>query len=308
MSSAHPAPSESSAASVRRRGVAVRLLAGGAREGFGMNTADVRCVVVVPTYQEAATIERFLDSGLAATHDLDADILVVDDSSPDGTAEKVRRHAGFGSRVHLLSRPDKDGLGAAYRAGFTWALDRGYDAIVQIDADGSHPVDRIAPMVAALEEYDLVIGSRYVPGGSTTGWSRRRRLLSWAANSYVRILLRLPQRDATAGFRAWRATALVDLRVVRTESDGYCFQIENTWRAQRVGLRVTELPIAFVERAAGASKMSGAVAVEAVRRVLVWRLREVLGRRLSPGQVQDLGHRARSAPRRQPRHWAHDAA
>jgi dolichol-phosphate mannosyltransferase len=275
-----------------------------------MNTSEARCVVVVPTYDEGATIERFLDSGLEATRDLDADILVVDDSSPDGTGEKVRRHADFGSRVHLLTRPKKDGLGAAYRAGIAWALERGYDAIVQIDADGSHPVNRIAPMVAALGEYDLVIGSRYVPGGATAGWSRRRRLLSWAANSFARILLGLRQRDATAGFRAWRATALVDICVVESESDGYCFQIENSWRAQRVGLRVIELPIAFAERAGGASKMTGAVAVEALRRVLLWRLREVvgIGHRLSRSQVAGPAHPTRSAGRQPSGHGAHYAA
>ncbi|MDQ4054754.1 MAG: polyprenol monophosphomannose synthase [Actinomycetota bacterium] len=276
-----------------------------------MNIADARCVVVVPTYDEAATIEDFLDAGLAATRDLDADILVVDDSSPDGTGEKVRRHAEFGSRVHLLSRPDKDGLGAAYRAGFAWALERGYDAVVQIDADGSHPADRIAPMVAALAAHDLVIGSRYVPGGATVGWSRHRRLLSWAANAYARILLGLPQRDATAGFRAWRATALVDLCVVESESDGYCFQIENSWRAQRVGLRVIELPIAFTERTGGASKMTGAVAVEALRRVLLWRLREVFGSvgdRLSASHALSPARPARSVRRSRSGQGVHHAA
>jgi dolichol-phosphate mannosyltransferase len=256
-----------------------------------MSIIDPRCVVVVPTYDEAETIDRFLDAGLTATRDLGADILVVDDSSPDGTGEKVRRHAGFGSRVHLLSRPDKEGLGAAYRAGFTWALHRGYDAIVQIDADGSHPVDRIAPMVAALADAELVIGSRYVPGGSTAGWSRRRRLLSWAANTYIRVVLGLGQRDATAGFRAWRASALVELGISRTESDGYCFQIESSWRAQRAGLRVTELPICFTERTAGSSKMTAAVAGEAVRRVPAWRLREILGTAGSRlGHARPLSH------------------
>ncbi len=237
-----------------------------------------RCLVVVPTYNEAETIERFLEEVLAATTDLGARVLVVDDSSPDGTGALVRKHPAFGSRVHLLSRASKDGLGAAYRAGFGWALAHGYDTVVQVDADGSHPVDRIPAMVVALDEHDLIIGSRYVAGGRTENWSARRRLLSSSANRYVRTVLGLRTHDATAGFRAWRASSLSDFGVLTTDSSGYCFQIECTWRAERGGARVVELPITFTERRAGASKMTGTVALEALVRVVQWRVREISSR------------------------------
>lgn len=240
--------------------------------------ATSRCLVVVPTYDEAQTIERFLDDVLAATAGLGAQVLVVDDDSPDGTGGLVRAHPAFGDRVHLLGRPVKDGLGSAYRAGFGWALDHGYDVVVQVDADGSHPVDRIPALVAALGDHDLAIGSRYVAGGRTDGWTTGRRLLSRSANTYVRAVLGLHIHDATAGFRAWRAGTLRDLEVLHTESDGYCFQIECSWRADRSGIRVAELPITFVERRAGASKMTGAVAAEALGRVLQWRWQEATGR------------------------------
>ncbi|MFA6577117.1 MAG: polyprenol monophosphomannose synthase [Nocardioides sp.] len=237
-----------------------------------------RCLVVVPTYNEAETIELFLGDVLVATADLDARVLVVDDSSPDGTGALVRKHPAFGSRVHLLSRASKDGLGAAYRAGFGWALANGYNTVVQVDADGSHPVERIPAMVAALDRHELVIGSRYVTGGRTENWSARRRLLSSGANRYVRTVLGLRTHDATAGFRAWRASSLIDFGVLATESSGYCFQIECTWRAERGGARVLELPITFTERRAGASKMTGTVAVEALLRVVQWRVRELVDR------------------------------
>ena len=239
--------------------------------------AGRRCLVVVPTYNEAESIGVFLHELLMATTDLDADVLVVDDSSPDGTGLLVRRHPAYGRRLHLLSRTAKEGLGVAYRAGFGWALAHGYDAIVQVDADGSHPVDRIPTMLAALDRHELVIGSRYVTGGRTASWAAGRRLLSSSANHYVRIVLGLRTHDATAGFRAWRSAALVDLGILATASNGYCFQIECTWHAERAGARILELPITFTERRAGASKMSGRVAVEALLRVLQWRARELAG-------------------------------
>jgi dolichol-phosphate mannosyltransferase len=250
-----------------------------------------RCLVVVPTYDEAETISRFLDDALTATGALDARVLVVDDNSPDGTGELVRSHPSFGDRVQLLTRPEKDGLGAAYRAGFEWALHHGYDVVVQVDADGSHPVDRIPDMVAALARHDLVIGSRYVASGATMNWPLTRRVLSSSANLYVRLVLGLKTRDATAGLRAWRSTALADLQVLETESSGYCFQIECTWRAERAGVRVHEVPIMFTERRAGASKMSRAVAVEAMSRVLGWRARELAGHVTPVGRRGGLGAR-----------------
>ena len=240
-----------------------------------MPTTPPRCLVVVPTYDESETIETFLDEVLTETRSLDASVLVVDDSSPDGTGDLVRAHDAYGDRVQLLSRAAKDGLGAAYRAGFAWAVEKGYDVVVQVDADGSHPVDRIPAMVAALVDHDLVIGSRYVDGGSTAHWPISRRALSLGANLYVRLVLGLRTHDATAGFRAWRSSTLVDLGVLATESSGYCFQIESSWRAERAGARVLEVPITFTERRAGASKMSGDVAFEALTRVAGWRAREL---------------------------------
>jgi dolichol-phosphate mannosyltransferase len=234
-----------------------------------------RTLVVVPTYNEAQTIGPTLDAVLHHTSTLGADVLVVDDGSPDGTGALVAAHPQYGSSVYLLSRPSKLGLGAAYRAGFALALAQGYAVIVQMDADGSHPAHRIPAMVAALADCDVVIGSRYVPGGQSTGWSWSRRLLSRSANAYVQRTLRLPQTDATSGFRAWRASAIQRSRIEFSHSEGFSFQIESTWRADRAGLRVVELPIAFSERSSGASKMTWEIATEAFRRVLVWRLSEL---------------------------------
>ena len=163
----------------------------------------MRCVIIVPTYDEAATLPALLsalDGVRTATAHARVDVLVVDDNSPDGTADLVRDHPGFADWLALLDRPGKEGLGAAYRAGFAAALAAGYDAVVQIDADGSHPAAEIPAMLALLRTHDLVLGSRYVPGGATENWPLRRRVLSWCANAYARGLLRLRTRDTTAGF------------------------------------------------------------------------------------------------------------
>ncbi|GAA3806619.1 polyprenol monophosphomannose synthase [Nocardioides panacisoli] len=241
----------------------------------------MRCVIVVPTYNEAATIPTLL-AELAQVRSMvvdTVDLLVVDDGSPDGTADLVRSHPGYGDWVHVLSRTSKDGLGAAYRAGFGEALDRGYDAIVQMDADGSHPVAEVPAMLGLLRDHDLVVGSRYVPGGETVNWPMRRRVLSSGANTYARGVLGLRTRDTTSGFRAWRAAALEAVGVLETASSGYGFQVENTWQAERRGLRIVEHPITFTERTAGASKMTADVAREAARLVLRWRMDELTGAR-----------------------------
>lgn len=260
----------------------------------------MRTVIVVPTYNEAATIGVLLDELVGrdpvAGSSAPVDVLVVDDSSPDGTAAIVRSHPAYGGRVRLLTRATKDGLGAAYRAGFRAALADGYDAVVQMDADGSHPAAAVDAMLAGLGTHDLVIGSRYVAGGRTRNWPRRRRALSWAANGYARGVLGLRTRDATSGFRAWRASALLGAGVLETISNGYGFQVENTWRAERAGLRVAEHPITFEERTAGRSKMSVAVAREAAVRVLLWRVEELRGRGgdrtpQRPRPLQDAGTR-----------------
>lgn len=183
------------------------LTSSSAAYGLGM-----RCVIVVPTFTEAATISSLLDalvSGIAVAPDgTRIDVLVVDDSSPDGTGTIVQGHPAFGDRIRLLTRTTNDGLGAVYRAGFAAAVDAGYDVVVQMDADGSHPASEVPAMLAVLRRHDVVIGSRYIAGGLTQNWPARRRALSWAANVYTRGVLGLRTRDTTSGFRAWRAAAL----------------------------------------------------------------------------------------------------
>ncbi|MDX6231355.1 MAG: dolichol-phosphate mannosyltransferase [Nocardioidaceae bacterium] len=232
----------------------------------------MRTIVIVPTYNEAEGIIAMLDAVLSAAPDVD--VLVVDDSSPDGTARLVTGHREYRRRLQLLSRLKKDGLGAAYRAGFSWALAGSYDAIVQMDADLSHPPERIPALLAALERADVAIGSRYVRGGGVRNWPLRRRAISRGGNIYVRLVLGMPVHDATAGFKAFRREALEAIGAVHSESNGYCFQIENTWRASRLGLRITEVPITFTDRALGSSKMTSSIVREAMLRVLTWRWRE----------------------------------
>ena len=257
-----------------------------------MSTPSARTLVVVPTYDEADNIGVLLDRVAAAVPD--AHVLVVDDNSPDGTGDLVAAHPDFGRRVHLLRRPGKAGLGEAYRAGFRWGLDHGYDRLVQMDADLSHPPERLPALIGALDEADAAVGSRYVKGGAISNWSWSRRLISWLGNWYVRIVLGLPVRDATAGYKAFRADALRTIGVVDSSSNGYCFQVENTWRAVRLGLTVVEVPITFTDRAAGTSKMSGRIVLEAVVRVLGWRATDTV----TPWN--------RRVPSRVPASWAGD--
>jgi dolichol-phosphate mannosyltransferase len=239
-------------------------------------------VIVVPTYEESENIRTLLDSVLGAS---DADVLVVDDSSPDGTADLVFAHPEHGTRVHLLVRPAKAGLGAAYRAGFRWALACGYAVVVQMDADLSHPPERVPALIAGLVEHDVTVGSRYVAGGGVRNWALLRRCISRVGNLYVGIVLGLPVRDATAGFKAFRAEALVTIGATSSHSNGYCFQIENTWQAVRHGMSVGEVPIIFTDRALGRSKMSGAIVLEALLRVLRWRVADLRARGIRTARV-----------------------
>ena len=230
----------------------------------------MKALAVVPTYNEAASIADLLHRALAA--DARLEVLVVDDGSPDGTAAIVRELAAHEPRLHLLERTVKEGLGAAYRAGFDWGLANPFDVLLEMDADLSHPPERIPAMLDALNDADVVIGSRYVPGGRTVNWSRARAALSRAGNLYVRLALQLPVQDATAGFRAYRRAVLRTLELEHVQSNGYCFQVEMVHRAWQEGFRVAELPITFTDRVAGTSKMDGHIVIEALVRVTGWAL------------------------------------
>lgn len=230
-------------------------------------------VVVMPTYNEALNIDSVVTRLLTLYPGLD--VVVVDDNSPDGTGEIVRAMPKFGARLFLLSRPEKNGLGGAYRAGFAWAAARGYDRVVQMDADLSHPPEQVGALLAALEAADLAIGSRYVRGGELVNWPLSRRLISRLGNAYVRIVLRLPVADATAGFRAIRTDLLDRIDVAHSQSNGYCFQIETAWQASRSRAVIVELPICFTDREYGDSKMSARIATEAITQVAMWRMREL---------------------------------
>jgi dolichol-phosphate mannosyltransferase len=223
----------------------------------------MRPIVVVPTYNERETIGLLLDQVLARP--IDAEILVVDDSSPDGTAEVVKEASRAApDRIHLLERPGKQGLGRAYAAGFGVALRHNvYDVVVQMDADGSHDPADVDRLVEATREADLVLGSRYVPGGQVDGLTTGREILSRGGNSYARIVLRAGVSDLTGGFKAWRADLLGRLLDQPPASDGYGFQIEMTLRAARLGATIREIPITFHERRAGLSKMNWRIASEA---------------------------------------------
>ena len=242
----------------------------------------MRALVIIPTYNERESLPLALERTRKAVPD--ADVLVADDNSPDGTGAVADEVAARDSRVHVLHRPGKQGLGRAYVAGFQWALERGYDLVVEMDADGSHRPEQLPDLLAraaAADAPDLVIGSRWVPGGEVVNWPVHRELLSRGANTYVQLLLGLPVRDATAGFRVFRAPALAALPLEEIESQGYCFQVDMTWRVHRAGGRVAEVPISFVERAEGVSKMSRGIIAEALVRTTAWgvqhRARQLLG-------------------------------
>jgi glycosyltransferase involved in cell wall biosynthesis len=224
----------------------------------------------MPTYNEAESVVGVIDQVLAA--DPRVDVLIVDDGSPDGTARLVAERAAGEPRVRLLERSAKRGLGAAYRAGFAWGLQRGYEALVEMDADLSHPPERLPALLDGLAGADLVIGSRYVPGGRTVNWSRLREAISRGGNAYVRLALGVPVHDCTAGYRAYRRQVLEALPVSAVQSNGYCFQVEMVHRTWQEGFRVVEVPIAFTERATGVSKMSKQIVAEALWRVTVWAL------------------------------------
>ena len=237
--------------------------------------ASQRVLVIVPTYNEKDNVERVVARLRAAVPA--ADVLVVDDGSPDGTGDLADGLAAADPRIQVMHRPSKQGLGAAYVAGFRWGLERGYDVLVEMDADGSHRPEQLPDLLAALSSADLVLGSRWVPGGRVVNWPLSRQLLSRGGNTYVRMMLGFGVRDATGGFRAFRKRTLSAFTLEDVNSAGYCFQVDLAWRAVRRGFIVTEVPIVFVERELGTSKMSGAIVREALWRVTIWGLAYRLG-------------------------------
>jgi dolichol-phosphate mannosyltransferase len=252
-----------------------------------MSEPDLRALVCVPTYNEAESLPVLLPrlAGVKPS----VDVLVIDDGSPDGTGAIADGFAERDPRVHVLHRAGKGGLGAAYLAGFAWGLERGYDVLIEMDADGSHRPEDLPLLLAAVREGgDLVLGTRWMPGGRTVNWPFRRRLLSVTANRYARAMLSVPLRDITGGFRAYRAEVLRSIDLTTVRGAGYVFQVELALRASDAGFVIREVPITFVEREQGTSKMSRAIVVEAMRRVTVWglqrRIARLFGRRRSaPG-------------------------
>jgi glycosyltransferase involved in cell wall biosynthesis len=225
-------------------------------------------LVVVPTYQERDNVEEILRRVTSATEH--AHVLVVDDASPDGTGKVADAVADEDPRVHVLHRRAKEGLGAAYIAGFDWGMAAGYQVFVEMDADGSHAPEELPRLLRALTDADVVLGSRWIPGGSVVNWPRRREVLSRGGNLYIRLALGLDVRDATGGYRGYRREVLAAIDYRAVASQGYCFQVDLVRRALVAGFRVREVPITFVERTRGESKMSGAIVREALWRVTQW--------------------------------------
>ena len=228
-----------------------------------------RALVCVPTYDEKENVVAIVEAVLAAAPEVD--VLVIDDNSPDGTGRLADEIAAREPRVHVLHRAGKEGLGRAYLAGFAWALARGYGLVLEMDADFSHDPRYLPAMLEAAREADLVLGSRYVPGGGTVNWGVARKLISRGGSLYARTILGIPIRDLTGGFKCFRREVLEAIDLPTVECTGYAFQIELTYRTLRKGFRVREIPIVFVDRRVGHSKMSRRIVLEALRKV--WSIR-----------------------------------
>ncbi|MEJ7636108.1 polyprenol monophosphomannose synthase [Aeromicrobium sp.] len=240
----------------------------------------MRELVIIPTYNEADNVAWILEQ--LHLHQPDVDALIADDGSPDGTGDIADKLAEADPRVHVLHRPSKQGLGSAYRAGFAWGIERGYDVLIEMDADGSHrPEDLGRILEASAAGADLVLGSRWIHGGGVVNWPWHRRLISRGGTLYARLMLGIPIKDATGGFRAFRRATLERLPLDEVASQGYCFQIDMARRVLDAGMSVVEVPITFVERERGESKMSGAIVREALWRVTVWGAARFMPRRSS---------------------------
>ncbi|MDX6313459.1 MAG: dolichol-phosphate mannosyltransferase [Streptomyces sp.] len=235
-----------------------------------------KVLVIIPTYNEADNIQPIVARVRSAVPD--ADILVADDNSPDGTGKLAGELAAADGAVHVLHRKGKEGLGAAYLAGFRWGIDHGYGVLVEMDADGSHQPEELPRLLVALKGADVVLGSRWIPGGRVVNWPRSREILSRGGSTYSRLLLDVPIRDVTGGYRAFRKETLEGLGIDAVASAGYCFQVDLAWRAVKAGFHVVEVPITFVERERGDSKMSRGIVLEAFWRVGAWGIASRVGK------------------------------
>lgn len=236
----------------------------------------MRTLVVLPTYNEILNIDsmlRAIRNSVPTAH-----ILVVDDGSPDGTAYRVKVLIDEIGEISLLERSEKSGLGGAYRAGFRWGLERGFEHFVEIDCDFSHDPSALPRLLDAAQQFDVVIGSRYVPGGTIPNWPWSRRLLSRGGNQYASVMLGLHVADSTSGYRVYSRRALEKIQFETVSADGYGFQIEMTYRARRHGASIVEVPISFTDRQLGQSKMSGAIVIEALYLVTKWAGFRLVGR------------------------------
>ena len=230
----------------------------------------MKTIVVIPTYNESENISNIINSILNVKEDMN--ILIVDDNSPDGTSQIVKNLKDYDSRIHLIQRPGKMGLGTAYCDGFQYALDNGFEIIMEMDADFSHNPEEIPNFLKEIQEYDLVIGSRYISGVNVVNWPLRRLILSYGANLYTRIITGgLPIKDATGGFKCFRASALKQVDLKSIKSNGYGFQIEMNYRLWKLGAKIKEISIIFIDRRSGVSKMNKKIIWEAI--FLVWKLK-----------------------------------
>ncbi|MFC0581015.1 polyprenol monophosphomannose synthase [Micrococcoides hystricis] len=232
----------------------------------------MRILTIIPTYNELESLPITVDRLRSSVPE--SDVLIVDDQSPDGTGQLADEMAQVDQQIHVMHRKGKGGLGGAYIAGFKWGLDRGYDVLIELDADGSHQPEQLPTLISQIDRADLVIGSRWVPGGKVVNWPVHRQLISRFGSFYSRTLLGLKVRDITAGYRVFRATTLRKIDLDAIESVGYGFQVDMTFRVARLGLTIVEVPIAFIERELGDSKMSTGIAIEAMINVAKWGLKE----------------------------------
>jgi dolichol-phosphate mannosyltransferase len=228
----------------------------------------MKTLVIIPTYNERDNVEWIVSRVRESV--ADASVLIVDDNSPDGTGALADALAASDQAVHVLHRAGKEGLGAAYRDGMRWGLGHGFDVLVEMDADGSHQPEQLPRLLERLAVADVVVGSRWVPGGGVVNWPIERKILSRGGSGYARFALGVPVRDVTGGYRAFTADALRRIDLDAVLSQGYCFQIDMIWHAAVAGLKIAEVPITFVERERGVSKMSGAIVAEAMLRVTGW--------------------------------------